>query len=109
MDVRDLNKVWEIKALKKAGEKEAKDILERIAKQVQPIMRKHKWRVKVFEVLVNIMYLQGTQLSFLSFFFSRLKFPSLCFLLLIMEGLLFFAFSLGFYIYSFLALFFMVV
>ncbi|TYK07928.1 DNA damage response protein WSS1 [Cucumis melo var. makuwa] len=47
MDVRDLNKVWEIKALKKAGEKEAKDILERIAKQVQPIMRKHKWRVKV--------------------------------------------------------------
>ncbi|XP_022981483.1 DNA-dependent metalloprotease WSS1-like isoform X2 [Cucurbita maxima] len=47
MDVGDLNKVWEIKALKKAGEKEAKEILERIAKQVQPIMRKRKWRVKV--------------------------------------------------------------
>ncbi|XP_038898345.1 uncharacterized protein LOC120086023 [Benincasa hispida] len=47
MDVGDLNKVWEIKALKKAGEKEAKEILERIAKQVQPIMRRHKWRVKV--------------------------------------------------------------
>ncbi|XP_022139768.1 DNA-dependent metalloprotease WSS1 isoform X2 [Momordica charantia] len=48
MDVGDLNKVWEIKALKKkAGEKEAREILERIAKQVQPIMRRHKWRVKV--------------------------------------------------------------
>ncbi|XP_022937195.1 DNA-dependent metalloprotease WSS1-like isoform X3 [Cucurbita moschata] len=48
MDVSDINKVWEIKALKKkAGEKEAKEMLERIAKQVQPIMRRHKWRVKV--------------------------------------------------------------
>lgn len=47
MDVGDLNKVWEIKALKKAGEKEAKEILERIAKQVQPIMHRHKWRVKI--------------------------------------------------------------
>lgn len=43
----DLNKVWEIKALKKAGQEEAKNMLEKIAKQVQPIMRKHKWRVKV--------------------------------------------------------------
>ncbi|GAB2279824.1 hypothetical protein Dimus_014463 [Dionaea muscipula] len=47
MEVGDLNKVWEIKALKKPGQEEAKMILERIAKQVQPIMRKHKWRVKV--------------------------------------------------------------
>ncbi|XP_023536323.1 uncharacterized protein LOC111797532 isoform X1 [Cucurbita pepo subsp. pepo] len=48
MDVSDVNKVWEIKALKKkAGEKEAKEMLERIAKQVQPIMCRHKWRVKV--------------------------------------------------------------
>jgi hypothetical protein len=44
----DLNKVWEIRALKKPPRQdEAKKILEKIAKQVQPIMRKHKWRVKV--------------------------------------------------------------
>ncbi|KAI8557498.1 hypothetical protein RHMOL_Rhmol04G0015300 [Rhododendron molle] len=47
MNVGDLNKVWEIKALKKVGEDEARKILDRIAKQVQPIMRKHKWRVKL--------------------------------------------------------------
>ncbi|KAK0599652.1 hypothetical protein LWI29_007332 [Acer saccharum] len=48
MNVGDLHKVWEIKALKrKPDEEEAKKILERIAKQVQPIMRKHKWRVKL--------------------------------------------------------------
>ncbi|XWS11343.1 hypothetical protein CRYUN_Cryun38cG0075700 [Craigia yunnanensis] len=48
MDLGDLHKVWEIKALKrKPGEEEAKKILEKIAKQVQPIMRKHKWRVKL--------------------------------------------------------------
>ncbi|GAV68800.1 zf-RanBP domain-containing protein/WLM domain-containing protein [Cephalotus follicularis] len=44
----DLNKVWEIKALKtKPRAEEAKKILERISKEVQPIMRNHKWRVKV--------------------------------------------------------------
>lgn len=47
MNLDDLNKVLEIKALKKPGEDEARKILERIAKQVQPIMRKHKWRVKL--------------------------------------------------------------
>ncbi|KAK9091876.1 hypothetical protein Syun_026787 [Stephania yunnanensis] len=48
MDLGDLNKVWEVKPLKrKPGEDEARKILEKIAKQVQPIMRKHKWRVKV--------------------------------------------------------------
>lgn len=47
MNLGDLHKVWEVKALKKAGEEEARKILERIAKQVQPIMHKHKWRVKV--------------------------------------------------------------
>ncbi|MBA0752136.1 hypothetical protein Gogos_001003 [Gossypium gossypioides] len=46
MNLGDLHKVWEIKALKrKPGEEEAKIILEKIAKQVQPIMRKHKWRI----------------------------------------------------------------
>ncbi|XP_060209089.1 DNA-dependent metalloprotease WSS1-like isoform X2 [Lycium barbarum] len=44
----DLNKVWEIRALKrKPKHEEANKILERIAKQVQPIMRKHNWRVKL--------------------------------------------------------------
>ncbi|KAF5461178.1 hypothetical protein F2P56_020996 [Juglans regia] len=47
MNLDDLNKVWDIKTLKKPGENEARKILERIAKQVQPIMRKHKWKVKV--------------------------------------------------------------
>lgn len=47
MNLDDLNKVWDIKVLKKPGEGEARKILERIAKQVQPIMRKRKWRVEV--------------------------------------------------------------
>ncbi|KAL9319902.1 hypothetical protein ACSQ67_011741 [Phaseolus vulgaris] len=48
MNVGDLNKVWEIRALKrKPAAEEATKMLEKIAKQVQPIMRKHKWRVKL--------------------------------------------------------------
>ncbi|KAK2967268.1 hypothetical protein RJ640_004834 [Escallonia rubra] len=47
MNSGDLYKVWEVKALKKAGEDEARKLLERVAKQVQPIMRKRKWRVKL--------------------------------------------------------------
>ncbi|KAJ4816510.1 zinc ion binding protein [Rhynchospora pubera] len=46
MELGDLNKVWEIKALKKPGEEEARAMLDKIAKQVQPIMRRRKWRVK---------------------------------------------------------------
>jgi DNA-dependent metalloprotease WSS1 len=46
MEVGDLNKVWEVKALKKPGEEDARAMLEKIAKQVQPIMRRRKWRVK---------------------------------------------------------------
>ncbi|KAK9084634.1 hypothetical protein Sjap_025045 [Stephania japonica] len=48
MDLGNLNKVWEVKSLKrKPGEDEARKFLEKIAKQVQPIMQKHKWRVKL--------------------------------------------------------------
>ncbi|KAG4923792.1 DNA-dependent metalloprotease WSS1 [Glycine soja] len=48
MNVGDLNKVWEIRALKrKPAAEEATKMLEKIAKQVQPIMRKHKWRIKL--------------------------------------------------------------
>ncbi|XAR49812.1 hypothetical protein NMG60_11003960 [Bertholletia excelsa] len=47
MDLNDLNKVWEIKTLKRVRESEAREILEKISKQVQPIMRKHKWKVKI--------------------------------------------------------------
>ncbi|CAI9088243.1 OLC1v1022522C2 [Oldenlandia corymbosa var. corymbosa] len=44
----DLNKVWEIRALKrKPNSEEARKTLQRIASQVQPIMRKHNWRVKL--------------------------------------------------------------
>ncbi|KAF5727916.1 hypothetical protein HS088_TW21G00056 [Tripterygium wilfordii] len=48
MNLGDLNKVWEVRALKrKPAEEDARKMLEKIAKQVQPIMRKHKWRVKL--------------------------------------------------------------
>ncbi|KAK9734931.1 hypothetical protein RND81_04G172200 [Saponaria officinalis] len=48
MQVGNLNKVWEIKVLKrKSKQDESRNILERIAKQVQPIMLKHNWRVKL--------------------------------------------------------------
>lgn len=48
MNSGDNYKVWEFKALKrKPGEEKATKMLEKIAKQVQPIMRKHKWRVKL--------------------------------------------------------------
>ncbi|KAF8414250.1 hypothetical protein HHK36_002250 [Tetracentron sinense] len=60
MDLGDLNKVWEIKPLKKVGEDEARKILEKVAKQVQPIMRKHKWRVKLLsEFCPDNMSLMG--------------------------------------------------
>ncbi|CAA6666169.1 unnamed protein product [Spirodela intermedia] len=47
MEMADLHKVWEIKALKRPRGDEARRILENVAKQVQPIMRRRKWRVKV--------------------------------------------------------------
>ncbi|PWA86194.1 WLM-like protein [Artemisia annua] len=48
MDLNDLNKVWETKPLNnKVRQDEAKQILEKVAKQVQPIMRKRKWKVKL--------------------------------------------------------------
>lgn len=42
-----LCKVWEIKTLGKSRDAEAKKLLESVAKQVQPIMIKRKWRVKL--------------------------------------------------------------
>lgn len=45
MDLNDLNKVSEVKPMKKVREDEAWEILEKVAKQVQPIMRKRKWKV----------------------------------------------------------------
>ncbi|WOG89420.1 hypothetical protein DCAR_0208658 [Daucus carota subsp. sativus] len=47
MNLNDLNKVWEIKTLKKVRENEAREILEKVAKQVEPIMRKRRWKVNV--------------------------------------------------------------
>ncbi|KAG6760575.1 hypothetical protein POTOM_037098 [Populus tomentosa] len=47
MDLNDLNKVWEIEPLKMVGEEDAKKVLEKVAKQAQPIMKKRKWKVKV--------------------------------------------------------------
>lgn len=45
--LQDLHKVWEIKTLKKPLQEDALKILDKIAKQVQPIMRRRKWRVKL--------------------------------------------------------------
>lgn len=62
----DLNKVWEIKALKnKDKQDEAKNILDRIAKQVEPIMRKHNWRVKL---LSEFWYITPSSYACFSFF-----------------------------------------
>ncbi|KAH9804177.1 zinc ion binding [Citrus sinensis] len=48
MNTGDSFRVWETKALRRSGEGEAKRMmLDRIAKQVQPIMRNHKWKVKL--------------------------------------------------------------
>lgn len=48
MEVGDLHKVWEVRALKtKPDASAARATLDRVARQVQPIMRRHKWRVKV--------------------------------------------------------------
>ncbi|XP_024375543.1 uncharacterized protein [Physcomitrium patens] len=43
----DLDKVWEIRTLKKEKDDVARRLLEMAAKQVQPIMRKRKWQVKL--------------------------------------------------------------
>ncbi|XP_074282491.1 DNA-dependent metalloprotease WSS1-like [Silene latifolia] len=61
MEEGDLNKVWEIKVLKKKPRHdEAQKILERVAKQVQPIMRKHNWHVKLLsEFYTKRMDLMG--------------------------------------------------
>eukprot|EP00899_Mesostigma_viride_P028546 jgi/Mesvir1/8877/Mv02768-RA.2 len=48
LDTPDQHKVWEIRALKKhSDEAVAKKMLEDVARQVQPIMRKRGWRVKM--------------------------------------------------------------
>ncbi|KAK2386980.1 zinc ion binding protein [Trifolium repens] len=57
MNSDDQYKVWEIRALKSRPEAEqAHKMLEKIAKQVQPIMRKHKWRVKVLSEFYDSYY-----------------------------------------------------
>ena len=73
MDLNDLNKVWEIKPLKKIGEDEARLILERVAKQVQPIMRKRKWKVNI---LSEFWYSLFPILQF--FFLFLFALPAVC-------------------------------
>lgn len=68
MDLDDLNKVWEIKPLNKIGEDEARKILEKVAKQVQPIMRKRKWKVKILsEFWYGLQYLLPFGIKFFIF------------------------------------------
>ncbi|XP_062115177.1 DNA-dependent metalloprotease WSS1-like [Humulus lupulus] len=59
-DECDLHKVCKINALKKSGVEKAWKILENVAKQIQPIMSNHKWRVKLlFEVCPKNLSLLG--------------------------------------------------
>lgn len=66
MDLNDFNKVWEIKTLKKFRESEAREILQNVAKQVQPIMRKHKWKVRI---LSEFWYWLLYNIPFITLFF----------------------------------------
>ena len=44
----DSYKVWETKALvRRRNVKEAEAILERVAKQVQPLMKRRRWKVRL--------------------------------------------------------------
>lgn len=70
MNLGDLHKVWEVKALKKPGEEEAKKVLEKIAKQVQPIMRNHKWRVKLLSEFWYVEFFHSLFLNFILVFWS---------------------------------------
>nr|XP_027061350.1 DNA-dependent metalloprotease WSS1-like isoform X1 [Coffea arabica] len=48
MNSADGNKVWEIRVMKtKPKQEEARKFLQKIAAQVQPIMQKHNWKVKL--------------------------------------------------------------
>lgn len=68
MNTGDSFRVWETKALRRSGEGEAKRMLDRIAKQVQPIMRNHKWKVKLLSEMQLIFFF----FTFLSIFFFNL-------------------------------------
>ncbi|KAG4944911.1 hypothetical protein JHK87_040918 [Glycine soja] len=59
MDLNDLNKVWEIKLLKRIGEDDQRGrFLKRwLIKQVQPIMRKRKWKVSIFFLSSDLYYI----------------------------------------------------
>ena len=46
-DLSSLNGVWEIRCLRLDGADEARKVLERIARQVEPIMARRGWRVKL--------------------------------------------------------------
>ncbi|OMO51087.1 DNA damage response protein [Corchorus capsularis] len=64
MNLGDLHKIWEVKALKrKPGEEEARKMLEKIAKQVQPIMKNHKWKVKLLSEFCEGFDIPGRRLG----------------------------------------------
>jgi hypothetical protein len=69
IEAGDLNKVWEIRTLGKERDVEARKMLEMAAKQVQPIMRKRKWNVKL---LSEFWYAQ----FFSNFLITPLSSPS---------------------------------
>lgn len=78
MNLNDLNKVWEIKPLNKIGEDEARKILQRVAKQVQPIMRKRKWKIELLSEFWYLLIL-FTSLHFLFVCYT----PTLCVLVFV--------------------------
>ena len=81
-DLNDLNKVWEIKPRKKIGEDEARLILERVAKQVQPIMRKRKWKVNILSEFWYSLFSHPSIVFFIPVRFTcdlcRIRFLNMC-------------------------------
>jgi len=69
MDFSEVNKVWEIKSLNRIGEDEAGKILEKVAKQVQPIMADRRWKVVLLSEFWYVLALLFTSLAFNFMFF----------------------------------------
>ena len=67
MDLNDLNKDWDVEPLKdKIRENYARIFLHKIPKQIQPIMRKHHWKVKI---LSEVWYCTASVSLFYFFFY----------------------------------------
>ena len=67
--------MWEIKTLGRADDERARDMLEKTAWQVQPIMRKRGWRVGV---LLEMPAKVRDRLGDNSVSYTHLTLPTIC-------------------------------